>query len=76
MAARKVPLPARYKARISSLEADVAFCDALITFVGKIPQTVYQRAEIQVYRTLEKELQERLEEARREARDQARKRAS
>jgi len=71
MAARKLPLPARFKVRISALEADVAFCNALITFAGQIPETVYQRAEIRVYRTLERELQQRLEVARREARERA-----
>ncbi|HHH12887.1 MAG TPA: hypothetical protein ENJ98_01495 [Thiolapillus brandeum] len=73
MAARKRPLPARFKIQISSLEADVAFCNALITFAGQIPGTVYQRAEIRVYRTLEQELQQRLEAARREARERVEK---
>ncbi len=71
MAARKVPLPVRFKIQISSLEADLAFCDALITFAGQIPETIYQRAEIRVYKTLERELRRRLETARREARERA-----
>ncbi len=69
MVKRKRPLPARYKIQISSLEAEVAFCNALVTFAGQIPETIYQRAEIQVYRTLERSLSKRLEEARREARE-------
>ncbi len=73
MAARKRPLPARFKIQISSLEADVAFCNALITFAGQIPETVYQRAEIRVYRTLERALRERLEAARQEARERMEK---
>ncbi|HIE54636.1 MAG TPA: hypothetical protein EYP90_05570 [Chromatiaceae bacterium] len=73
MEAKKIPLPPRYKVKISQIEADLAFCDALITFVGQIPETVYQRAEIRVYRTLEKELRQRLEAARQEARERARK---
>ena len=73
MSARKSRLPARYKVQISALEADLAFCDALITFVGQIPETVYQRAEIRVYKTLGEALKSRLEEARREARRYARK---
>ena len=73
MEARKIPLPARYKARISQLEADLAFCDALITFAGQIPETVYQRAEIQVYKSLETELQRRLKIAEKEALERSRK---
>ncbi len=74
MEARKRPLPPRFKVQISALEADLAFCDALITFVGQIPETVYQRAEIRVYKTLEAELRSRLETARQEARERSRKR--
>ncbi|WP_456373147.1 hypothetical protein [Thiolapillus sp.] len=73
MEARKIPLPARFKARISGLEADLAFCDALITFAGQIPETVYQRAEIQVYKSLETELQRRLKIAEQEALERSRK---
>ncbi|WP_457674620.1 hypothetical protein [Thiolapillus sp.] len=73
MEARKIPLPARFKARISQLEADLAFCDALITFAGQIPETVYQRAEIQVYKSLETELQRRLKVAEKEALERSRK---
>ena len=73
MEARKIPLPPRFKVQISALEADLAFCDALITFVGQIPETVYQRAEIRVYKTLETELRSRLETARQEARDRSQK---
>ncbi len=73
MEARKIPLPARFKARISQLEADLAFCDALITFAGQIPETVYQRAEIQVYKSLETELQRRLKIAEKEALERSRK---
>jgi hypothetical protein len=73
MAARKRPLPARFKVQISSLEADVAFCNALITFAGQIPETIYQRAEIRVYRTLERVLRQRLEMARQEARERVEK---
>ncbi|GEM_PF-2833166 len=73
MVARRRALPARFKIQISSLEAEVAFCNALITFAGQIPETVYQRAEIRVYRTLERSLRERLEAARREARERVEK---
>ena len=73
MEARKIPLPPRFKVKISQIEADLAFCDALITFVGQIPETVYQRAEIRVYRTLEEVLRQRLESARQEARQRAQK---
>ncbi len=73
MAARKRPLPTRFKIQISSLEADVAFCNALITFAGQIPETIYQRAEIRVYRTLERALRERLDAARQEARERVEK---
>ena len=73
MAARIKKLPARFKIQISSLEAEVAFCNALIAFAGQIPETVYQRAEIRVYRTLERSLRERLEAARREARERVEK---
>lgn len=73
MEARRVPLPARFKVKISSLEADLAFCDALITFAGRIPGTVYQRAEIRVYKTLENELKRRLEIAREEASERAKR---
>lgn len=73
MEARKIPLPARFKAKISELEADLAFCDALITFAGQIPETVYQRAEIQVYKSLEIELEHRLSDAEKEALQRSRK---
>lgn len=76
MESRKVPLPARFKVKISEIEADLAFFDALITFVGQIPETVYQRAEIRVYRTLEDELRQRLAAARHEARQRAQKRTA
>ena len=73
MEARKVPLPARFKVKISQLEADLAFCDALITFAGQIPETVYQRAEIQVFKSLEDELRRRLKIAEQEALERSRK---
>ncbi|WP_456381079.1 hypothetical protein [Thiolapillus sp.] len=73
MEARKIPLPTRFKVKISALEADLAFCDALITFAGQIPETVYQRAEIQVYKSLETELNRRLKIARKEAQERSRK---
>ncbi|WP_041067466.1 hypothetical protein [Thiolapillus brandeum] len=73
MEARQIPLPARFKAKISELEADLAFCDALITFAGQIPETVYQRAEIQVYKSLEIELERRLRIAEQDAMKRSRK---
>lgn len=73
MSARKVPVPARFKVRISELEAQLAFCDALITFAGQIPDTIYQRAQIRVYKTLEGILNRELEQAKEEARQRARK---
>ncbi len=73
MKAKKVPLPARFRVKISSLEAGVAFCDALITFAGQIPETVYQRAEIRVFKSLESELQQQLDAARKEAHERANK---
>ncbi|HDK37656.1 MAG TPA: hypothetical protein ENG92_01375 [Thiolapillus brandeum] len=73
MEARKVPLPARFKVKISELEAEIAFCDALITFAGQIPETVYQRAEIQVYKSLEGEFKQRLKIAQKEALERSRK---
>ena len=73
MAPRKVPLPRRFKVRISELEAELAFCDALITFAGQIPDTIYQRAQIRVYKTLEDMLAQELEVAKEEARQRAKK---
>ena len=73
MAARKVPVPPRFKSRISQLEAELAFCDALITFAGQIPDTIYQRGQIRVYRTLEGILKVELEKAKEEARERAKK---
>ncbi len=73
MEARKIPLPTRFKVKISALEADLAFCDALITFAGQIPETVYQRAEIQVYKSLETELNRRLKIAQKEAHERSQK---
>ena len=73
MEARKVLLPARFKVKISELEAEIAFCDALITFAGQIPETVYQRAEIQVYKSLEGEFKQRLKIAQKEALERSRK---
>lgn len=69
MKARKIPVPARFKVKISALEAELAFCDALITFAGQIPDTIYQRAQIRVYKSLESMLQARLEDAKQEARE-------
>ena len=71
--ARKIPVPPRFKIRISALEADLAFCDALITFAGQIPETIYQRAQIRVYRALEEVLNKELEQAKEEARQRAKK---
>lgn len=71
MKAKKVPLPARFRVKISHLESGVAFCDALITFAGQIPETVYQRAEIRVFKSLEQELSRQLEAARKEAQERA-----
>ena len=55
------------------MEAQLAFCDALITFAGQIPDTIYQRAQIRVYKTLEGILNRELEQAKEEARQRARK---
>ena len=73
MTARRIPVPARFKIKISSLEADLAFCDALITFAGQIPETIYQRAQIRVYKALESMLNQELENTKAEARQRARK---
>jgi len=73
MKARRIPVPARLKAKISSLEAELAFCDALITFAGQIPETIHQRAQIRVYKTLEGILHVRLKDAKAEARERAKK---
>ena len=73
MTARSIPVPARFKIKISSLEADLAFCDALITFAGQIPETIYQRAQIRVYKALESMLNQELENTKAEARQRARK---
>lgn len=73
MTARRIPVPARFKIKISSLEAELAFCDALITFAGQIPETIYQRAQIRVYKSLEAMLNLELEKTKEEARQRARK---
>ena len=73
MTARRIPVPERFKIKISSLEADLAFCDALITFAGQIPETIYQRAQIRVYKSLENMLHRELENTKEEARQRARK---
>lgn len=68
MSARPAPVPNRFKVRISALEAELAFCDALITFAGQIPDTIYQRAQIRVYKTIENMLSGELAKVKEEAR--------
>jgi hypothetical protein len=71
--ARRLPVPARYKVKIASLEANLAFCDALITFAGQIPETIYQRAQIRLYKHLAGVLAHELEDVKAEARLRAKK---
>ena len=73
MKATRIPVPPRLKAEISSLEAQLAFCDALITFVGQIPDTIHQRAQIRIYKTLEEILQAELKKVKEEARERGKK---
>lgn len=73
MAARRIPVPARYKVKITQLEADLAFCQALIAFAGQIPKTIYQRAQIRIYKELEKVIYKQLELTKAEARARAKK---
>jgi len=73
MKARRIPVPAPLKAKICSLEAQLAFCDALITFAGQIPETIYQRAQIRVYKALEGILNTELDGVKEEARERANK---
>jgi len=73
MKARRIPVPAPLRAKISSLEAQLAFCDALITFAGQIPETIHQRAQIRVYKALEGILSVELQGARKEATDRSKK---
>ncbi len=73
MKATRIPVPARLKAKISSLEAQLAFCDALITFAGNIPETIHQRAQIRVYKALEDILNAELDGVKEEARERSAK---
>lgn len=73
MKARRLPVPAPLRAKISSLEAQLAFCDALITFAGQIPETIHQRAQIRVYKALEGILGVELKGARKEATERSKK---
>lgn len=46
---------------VVSLEADLAFFEARISFAGEAPDTVYQRAQIKAYRALGDQLGATLE---------------
>jgi len=48
----QVPEIPRLKLDVTSLEADVAYFDARLSFVGSRPETVYQRAQIRTYEAL------------------------
>jgi len=73
MVARKMPIPARLKNKITALEADLAYFDALVTFAGQIPETIYQRAQIRIFRTLTEMVANELEQTKEEARQRAKK---
>ncbi len=47
------------KPRISSLEADIAYCEARLEFLGK-PRTPHQRAQHKTFRTLQESLNDTL----------------
>jgi hypothetical protein len=46
--------PAEVSQRLSAMEADVAYFEARLTLVGEDPTSVYQRAQLKVFRTLTK----------------------
>jgi hypothetical protein len=73
MVARKMPVPARLKNKITALEADLAYFDAVVTYAGQIPETIYQRAQIRIFKALAEGVARELEQTKEEARERAKK---
>lgn len=47
---------------INALEADIAYFDARVAFIGDTPDTLYQQAMMRVYRLLEEKHTQTLEQ--------------
>jgi len=68
MSAARSTIPPHLKIEIFSLQAQIAFCDALLTFIGTSPDSPHQQAQVTVFKTLERILGSQLKEVRRKAR--------
>jgi hypothetical protein len=63
---KRAPMPNDARIDVCSLEADMAFFEARLSFAGDAPDTAYQRAQIKTYQTLGRLLAETLETLRAE----------